>query len=299
MSEPKSSELSDAGPMDIVKDFNNILNEAADAFLVNKVLHQNCITYMRKSPSKAELIILDPPYNYGQQYAGYDDTPLSEAAFEARLREWLSAAVYHCANNGSIWIFIPDEWVSFVDLYMRKSEFMTRRSWIIWHYTFGVNQPNNFTRSKTHILYFTKSPTNFIFNKEAIAVPSRRQLMGDKRANNTGRNPDNTWILFQEQYPADGTQDLDYWLQSRICGTFSERQPHSPNQLPIAIADRIVRVASAKYSYVYDAFAGTGTFGEVCVLTKRNCISTDVSETCVRKSQERINKARLIHLKEQ
>lgn len=234
-------------------------------------------------PNKVDLIILDPPYNYKQEYVGYSD---NDPAFENKLRKWLDAAFISLAPHGSMYVFIPDEHVSLVDTYVRKNLFMHRRSWIIWYYTFGVNCKNNFTRSHTHILYFTKSQKDFVFNKDA--VPSQRERIGDKRAAQGGRHPDNTWILHPSQLPDAFDDSLDVWLQSRICGTFYEREVHSPNQLPLPLIERIVKVSSNEGNIVCDPFLGTGTTAVACRNLNRYFIGCDISSVCTERVKERL-----------
>jgi DNA modification methylase len=244
---------------------------------------QDCISLCENIRISPHLIVADPPYNYGQSYSGYDDI---QPGFDNMLRKYLEAMCKCLRDDGSIFIFIPDEWVSLVDIYVRTEAFMHRRSWIVWYYTFGVNCKNNFTRSHTHILYFTKSKKNFTFNKDA--VPSQRQLIGDKRAAEGGRHADNTWILHPSQLPGAFDDCNDVWLQSRICGTFKEREAHSPNQLPLALIERIVKVASNPGELVLDPFLGTGTTAVACKKLDRHFIGCDVSEECVKKSKERV-----------
>ncbi len=233
--------------------------------------------------NKVDLMILDPPYNYKQEYAGYSD---NDPAFELNLCKWLDGAAATLAKQGSMWVFIPDEHVSLVDTYVRKNLFMHRRSWIIWYYTFGVNCKSNFTRSHTHILYFTKSKKDFVFNKDA--VPSQRERIGDKRAAQGGRHPDNTWILHPSQLPNAFDDSFDVWLQSRICGTFHEREVHSPNQLPLALIERIIKVATNEGDIVCDPFLGTGTTAVACKRMNRFFIGSDISSICTEKVKERL-----------
>lgn len=252
--------------------------------LLNECLVSDCVAFMENNfmypDSRPKLIVMDPPYNYGQQYAAYDD---NDPAFTVKIRRWITTATRFLANDGALVMFIPDEWVSFVDTVARHECFLHRRSWIVWYYTFGVSCARNFARSHTHILYFTKSKIDYIFNMDP--VPSKRQRMGDKRAAPGGKHPDNVWILQPEQLPDAGS---DTWLESRICGTFKERQPHSPNQLPLPIIRRLVKVLTNESDLVYDAFLGTGTTGVICKELSRKFLGTDVSIECVEKSRERI-----------
>ena len=50
----------------------------------------------------------------------------------------------------------------------------------------------------------------------------------------------------------------DTWFVSRVCGTFKERTGH-PCQMPEAVLERIIRVATRPGALVLDPFAGSGT----------------------------------------
>jgi len=98
-----------------------------------------------------------------------------------------------------------------------------------------------------------------VFNADAVRVPSARQLKyRDKRANAKGKLPDNVWALLPEHEPALFHPESDAWLVPRVCGTFRERTAHS-NQLPLALVERIIAVASNAGDIVLDPFLGSGT----------------------------------------
>ena len=175
---------------------------------------------------------------------------------------------------------------------MCKSLGLRKRNHIVWFYTFGVNHQNQFTPSHTHLLYYSCSRTQWTFNGDAVRHPSARQLKyNDKRANPKGRLPDNTWVLFPEQLPEGWDPAGDVWLESRVCGTFHERERHSPNQLPVPLISRIVQVCSDPGDLVIDPFMGTGTVGVACRLHGRSYVGCDVSKTCAQQSTRRINDA--------
>lgn len=233
-----------------------------------------------------KLMIADAPYNIGMAYAGYKDS-LSDVEYEAWTRKWLLAAWEALADDGSLWVFCPDEWASLTDVTC-KALGMERRNWVVWFFTFGQKAQNRFTRSKVHLLYFAKDRKRFTFNAEAVAVPSARQLVyKDKRATPAGKPPDDTWVLLREQLESCGP-DLDVWLESRVCGTFKERMPHSPNQLPVPLLERIVRACSNPGDLVADPFVGSGSSGVAAVRHGRHFLGYDLSAECVKKSRDRI-----------
>lgn len=235
------------------------------------------------------LIIVDPPYNYAQPYDAYHDNVPDKLYWEWT-QQWLSQCHRVLAKSGSLWIFAPDEWVSEIDVHCRTQLKMYKRNHIVWYYTFGqASQGKGFSRSHTHLLYLTKSRTKFYFSDEHIRVPSARQLIyKDKRANAKGKMPDDVWMLLKHEMTEVISPDQDTWLESRVCGTFKERQPHSPNQLPVPLLERIVLAASQPNDLVLDAFCGSGSTGVAALKHGRRFLGIDVSRTCIEQSRRRI-----------
>jgi site-specific DNA-methyltransferase (adenine-specific) len=188
-----------------------------------------------------------------------------------------------------LWVFAPDELVSEIDCLAKNTWKLHKRCHVIWYYTFGVASTKNFSRSHTHILYYTKRKNRFIFNADEIRVPSARQLVyNDKRQNVKGKLPDNTWVLTRAQLEECFGADNDTWLESRVCGTFRERRDHSPNQLPEALIERIIKACSNPGDLVVDPFLGTGTTIKKAVELGRRGLGIDVSAVCVEESRKRI-----------
>jgi site-specific DNA-methyltransferase (adenine-specific) len=97
------------------------------------------------------------------------------------------------------------------------------------------------------------------FNAQGVRVPSARQrIYHDRRANPRGKQPDNVWVLRPQEEPEAFRPDSDVWHVPRVAGTFRERLRHVC-QMPIAVLERIVRLASSPGELVLDPFAGTGT----------------------------------------
>ncbi len=261
--------------------------------LEQKVIKGDCVKGANSLPKgKAKTVIADPPYNFGVPYDSYADNK-TYAEYIKWTRQWMTAAVNALDKQGSLFVFVPDEWVSEIDMLARHELRLYKRRHIIWTFTFGVACQGNFSRSHCHILYFTKQKTNRTFNDDAIRVKSARTLVyKDKRANPKGKLPDATWMLLMDQLEQYMTGDTDVWLESRICGTFKERAKHSPNQIPLPIMERIIKATTNKGDTVIDMFAGTGGSGVAATLLGRNYIGYDVSPECVRQSNAKIAAAR-------
>lgn len=242
---------------------------------------------VEKYQEQPQLVCIDPPYNIGRNYDSYQDNR-SDTQYLSEAQQWLTSIHTHLHPHGSLWIAIYDNLVSELDVLAKQIGFH-KRGHIIWGFTFGVNQKNNFTRSKTHLLYYTRHKTRFTFNADdaALRVPSARQLFyNDRRANAKGRLPDDVWLM----YPQPGDGDADVWVESRVCGTFHEKVQGFDNQMPLAVLDRIVRATSHEDDLVCDVFGGTFSTAESAINLGRRFIGCDISARCVGAGSERLSK---------
>ncbi len=130
----------------------------------------------------------------------------------------------------------------------------------------------------------------------------------DKRTNPKGKLPDDTWYLKQFPGSADWHwrpqdamdegedtngrslfgQDGDTWSQSRLCGSFKEREQWHPCQLPEALLERIINVSSNAGDLVFDPFSGSGTTLAVAHKLKRHWLGCELSEDYRNKALQRI-----------
>jgi DNA modification methylase len=194
---------------------------------------------MTVPPESVDLVCTDPPFNIGLDYPGYFDRRQIDD-YQDFLHSVFRDLKYLLKPTGSLFVALDPRYVGGAMDDLRAMGFHWRNT-IIWHYTFGQNQKKKFTPSYTPILYFTRHAKDFTFNADAVRIPSARQTVyGDKRANPKGKVPDDVW-----NFP-------------RVAGTFKERAKHVTQQ-PLALVERMVRVASNPGDLVLDPFCGTGT----------------------------------------
>ncbi len=280
--------------------------EIATNIPTGSIAHGDCLELMAMWPAESiDLIFADPPYNIGFKYDHYDDNREHDD-YVQWTREWIDACTRLLKPTGSFYILIGDEYAAETRLHLRKLEKDKRlafRNWIIWHYTFGQNCKLKFNRSHAHLFYcvgsaaaklkahqkLTKNPP-FTFNRDAIAVPSARQTTyNDVRANPKGKLPDDTWYLRPQN--AEGVYfkpQEDTWYQSRLAGTFKERQGWHPCQLPEALLERIIKVSSNEGDLVFDPFVGSGTTLAVAARLKRRWLGCELSKEYAQRALERV-----------
>jgi site-specific DNA-methyltransferase (adenine-specific) len=243
----------------------------------NQILIGDTIQTLNNLPAGfADLVFADPPYNIGYKYDQYHDER-EDDDYVAFTHQWVDAAIRATRRTGSLFLMIGDEYAAEMRMHLKTHEKQGNiffRNWIIWHYTFGQNCKMKFNRSHVSIFYVTRDEKNFTFNADKIRVPSARQTTyADKRANATGKLPDDTWYL------------------SRLCGTFKERVDWHPCQIPQKLLHRIITVASNPGDLVLDPFSGSGTTALAAQDLQRNYVGVELSPDYAQKTRERLANA--------
>jgi DNA modification methylase len=254
---------------------------------MNEILTGDCLQHLARLPAgSVDLAFADPPFNIGYEYDVYHDQ-IGRADYLAWTDRWLQAVRRVLRPTGSFYVAIGDEYAA--ELKIRLDQIgLTLRNWIIWHYTFGVSCKQKFNRSHAHIFYYVVNPRRFTFNADAVRVPSARQTTyADRRANPTGKLPDDTWILRPQEDPRCFPADSDTWFVPRVCGTFKERTGH-PCQMPEAVLERILRVSSNPGDVVLDPFAGSGTTLAVARRLGRRYLGIELSPSYAEAARQRL-----------
>lgn len=256
--------------------------------VLDKVHQGDCIAGMKKLPAgSVQLAFADPPFNIGYDYDEYDDQ-LDSNQYLSWSRDWISEVHRVLDESGAFWLAIGDEYAAELKVESQRIGFHTR-SWVVWYYTFGVHCKTKFTRSHAHIFHFVKDPKQFVFNANEVAVPSARQLVyGDKRANPSGRMPDDTWILRPQDCVDGFTPDEDSWFFPRVAGTFKERAGFHGCQMPEQLLGRIIRSCSNPGDVVMDPFSGSGTTLTVAKKEGRRFLGFEMSKEYVKLGRKRI-----------
>ncbi len=262
---------------------------------VDRVIAGDCLDILPTLPDgSVDLLFADPPFNIGYGYDLYHDRR-SKSEYRDWTRAWLEQARRLLAPSASLFFAIGDEFAAEIKLLLDELG-LTLRNWIIWHYTFGVSCTRKFNRSHAHIFYYVVDPRQFTFHADAIRVPSARQTTyADRRANPRGKLPDDTWVL-RPQHQAEAFRDSsDTWYEARVCGTFRERTGQHPCQMPEAVLERIIGVASSPGDLILDPFAGSGTTLVVARRLQRRFLGIELSPSYCQAISERLRQTAKVH----
>ena len=247
----------------------------------------DCVKKLGELPEGCvDLAFADPPFNIGYEYDVYDDRK-ARADYLAWTDTWLAAVRRVLKPSGSFYVAIGDEYAAEIKVRLDGLG-LTLRNWIIWHYTFGVNCTKKFNRSHAHIFYYVADPKNYTFHPDPVRVPSARMTTyADRRANPVGKLPDDTWVLRPQEDERFFQPHEDTWYNSRVCGTFKERTGH-PCQMPEAVLERIIRVASNPGDLILDPFAGSGTTLAVAKKLGRRWLGVELSAEYAEHARQRL-----------
>lgn len=228
----------------------------------------------------------DPPYNIGYGYDGeYDDNLPKERYIDWSV-QWMASVKPKLKPDGSLWLIMSDEYAAELKVEAEKLGYQLR-SWNIWYFTFGVFCKGKFSRSHQHMFWFGVGDNLPAFYQDQVLVPSARQARyNDKRARAAGKTPNDVWILFPDQLPAEDGM-LDVWLESRIAGTFKRRDPEATNQLPEYLVGRMIAACSKPGDIVLDLFAGSGTVPVAAKKLDRIGIGFEQSKNIANRAQRR------------
>lgn len=271
---------------------------------LNRIVVGDCLRGLRKLPDGVvDLVFADPPFNIGYQYDAYEDRlPVDE--YLEWSRTWMKEVKRVLKPNGTFWLAIGDERAAELKVLATRDLGFACRSWVIWYYTFGVHCEAKFARSHAHLFHFVCDPEDFVFNDDAVRVPSARQLVyADKRANPKGRVPDDTWIIVPvaatswilrpQDVPEGFAAQSDTWYFPRVCGTFRERMGFHGCQMPEQLLGRIMRACTDEGHVVIDPFAGSGTTLAVAKKLNRRYLGFEISPNYAKLARKRLDRAKI------
>lgn len=207
---------------------------------MRQVINQDCLEWMRSQPDDSiDIILTSPPYNFDMPYNSYEDR-------RDDYRNWLGTWI----AEGSRILKPMGRFI--INIQPKFSDNMPYHYWIHQH------MENN------AMLWYGER----IWEKNAIS--------GYRGAAGSMGIPSKIYLWYSTEYvqifakgdcyrPTKKTDSLITieeqvaWARHHIWSIAPARQKHHPAQMPIQLADRLLKLFARKGDVVYDPFAGAGT----------------------------------------
>jgi DNA modification methylase len=252
-----------------------------------KLVVGDCVHALKSLPDKcADLVFADPPFNIGHSYDICKDRWKRED-YLAWIDQWLPQLVRVLKPQSSLWLSMSDEHVAD---YKNKLDSLGLKlvNWVIWHYAFARLTKRKFARSHRHILYYVMDLDNYTFNFEDVSVPTV-VVKYVRETNCRTRIPNDVWYIHPSESREHFQPEHDVWFHHCVPGISKERVDH-PSQMPEALLERIIKVATNPGDLVIDPFAGSGTTLAVAKRLGRNYWGCELSPRYAKVILERLAK---------
>lgn len=201
------------------------------------IYNMDALEFLKRT-NPVKCLFADIPDNIGQAYLSYNDKKPTSDYYN-----WVNLLILEALPKCQVF------WLAYYPKYDLELSWMVRDiikqrhptfavDKYLWRYTFSQYNANDCAYGYRPIMRFCRAGVMY---PEAILEKSKRQLLGDKRANPEGRVPDNVWDI------------------PRIVGNSPERVDWMPNQLPIDLLKRVMAFSVNKNEVFVDLFGGSGS----------------------------------------
>lgn len=245
---------------------------------LNKIITGDCLDLLKKIPDNSvDMTFADPPFNLKKKYSGYKDS-LEFEDYIGWCDQWINEMVRITKPTGSIFVHNIPKWLSY---YVKiLNEHANFKHWIAWY---APTSPMGKSLQPAHygILYYVKEPkqtkvyeTRMPHERERKSCYLRKDYGGKKA----------------KLHPF-GPLTSDIWTDIHRIKHNKYRDEH-PCQLPTALLERLVLMATDEGDIVLDPFVGTGTTAVAVKKLGRNYIGFDLDAGYKKISEHNLNKVK-------
>jgi len=211
-----------------------------------------------------DLVFADPPFNLGKEYSHTDDD-LGRNEYIEWTRSWLRACANLLKNTGSVYVMTIQKDIWIYQQLLEEMGFLFRNI-IAWKNS-SMPIKNRYCINYQPIIYFTKTD-EYTFNCKAESHISNAALPWGRK--NKGNLMIDQWNDIP--YVSGGCMAA----KEAIFESGTKKKAH-PCQMPVRLAERVVKFSSNPGDLVLDPFVGSGTTAEACLRLGRRFIGVDVS----------------------
>lgn len=280
-------------PLQVEKTFGTKKNDWSniicfgDNLQLLKTINENIDPIIKdKVKGKVKLIYIDPPFATESDFKNskgvkaYSDK-VKGTEFIEFLRKRLILVKEILAEDGSIYVHLDEKMSHYIKVVMDEvfgsncfqREIVWRIGWVSGYKTAA----KNWIRNHDVILYYTKDPNNFIFNKEYIPYPEDYVRRDGSKPSGKGVPIEDTW----------NCSSLDI-LDSIQIMSFSGEKTNYPTQKNENLIARIIKASTNPGDLIMDFFGGSGTTAAVAEKLDRKWITCDLGKLSYYTMQKRI-----------
>ena len=293
----------------------------------NLVIRGECISacaYLKENNIKVDLVYIDPPFASGADYAKtvylrrnpkivetikkteekleiedlksfeekmYGDI-WNKEAYLNWMYENLMAIKSIMSETASIYVHLDWHICHYVKILMDEifgeDNFKNE---IIWCYTGGTDNKNNFGRKHDTILFYSKSEIS-IFNG-VYENFAKNTLKRFNKEDENGKYKENKLAdgrITKTYMKKEGKMAPDYWNFPIVNRTYDEAVGYS-TQKPEALLKRIINASSNQGMIVADFFGGSGVTAKVANDLGRKFIHCDIGVNSIETTRDRLKEA--------
>jgi DNA modification methylase len=231
-------------------------------------------------PESCDLIVADPPYNYGVDFGNGSDRR-SDIDYREWLHNWIAKLPRAAKPTASFYICCGWEYSGAYQQAL-ESAGLTILNRITWKRDKGRGAKRNWKQNMEDIWFAVRNPNNYTFNLEAVKL--RKKVIAPYRENGVPKDwsTDTNGEAYRMTHPSNIWVDLTvpFW-------SMRENTPH-PTQKPEALAERIILASSNPGDRVLDLFSGSGTVSVVAKRLGREYIGIESNPEYIRYGMKRL-----------
>jgi adenine-specific DNA-methyltransferase len=251
---------------------------------------------LKRYEGKVRLIYIDPPYNTGSDSFNYNDS-FNHSSWLLFMKNRLEIAKRLLSDDGSIYVQLDYNEVHYCKILMDEvfgvDCFQREIIWDTQVLSGYKTMVNNWVRGHDSILFYTKRPSGFLFNK--LKRPQTQEYLDSfNKVDENGRHymVAHGTKRYRDEAEERGRVFGDVWNDIKSfmqMPTASERIDFS-TQKPEAILERIICSATNEGDIVLDFFGGSGTTGAVAHKLNRQYIMCEQIDSQMEVMLERLGK---------
>lgn len=215
--------------------------------------------------SSVDMVFADPPFNQNKDYGNYNDNKDYNEYLEW-CEKWIAECWRVLKRHGSFYLMNNSHNTHYMAQIM--DEYGIYRNTIVWLRAFA-SRADRYNPYHQDILFYTKSDGHY-FDKDSEFLPYEKDWgCKEKYKTENGRRLNDVWHDISPIVA--GCQASK---EAILVGEGNKHKRH-PAQMPLRLADRMIKAPTKQGWIVFDPFVGSGTTLISAMLLGRQAIGID------------------------